>query len=136
MPDGTWMDAPYIRRAHVNIGDLLARWTGDRWRSPGTACSPAAEAPDEDLLSLIFFYEANTTPWWSRYPARSAATTFPPVSRTSTSGRAGRDRRHLSRARMAGLAAAAQPLPRAGSAGVTVRLTASNSVKRDDQLVA
>ena len=32
--DGTWVDAPFVPGAlTINSGDLLARWTGDRWRS-------------------------------------------------------------------------------------------------------
>jgi isopenicillin N synthase-like dioxygenase len=32
--DGTWHDAPIVPRSFiVNIGDLMARWTNDRWRS-------------------------------------------------------------------------------------------------------
>lgn len=59
--DGEWEDAPYDPDAlTVNIGDLMARWTGDRWRSTRhRVLPPRAEAPDEDLVSLIFFYETD-----------------------------------------------------------------------------
>jgi isopenicillin N synthase-like dioxygenase len=31
---GVWADVPYVRGSYVvNIGDLMARWTNDRWRS-------------------------------------------------------------------------------------------------------
>jgi len=61
--DGEWADAPYVPGAlTINTGDLLARWTGDRWRStPHRVLPPDPRAPAEDLVSLIFFYEAN--PW-------------------------------------------------------------------------
>ena len=79
--DGTWIDAPYDPAAlTVNIGDLLARWTGDRWRSTRhRVLPPQAEAPDEDLLSLIFFYEANHDAVVESLPAPIGRTSFPPV---------------------------------------------------------
>jgi isopenicillin N synthase-like dioxygenase len=57
-PDGRWEDAPFEPGAlTVNIGDMMARWTGDRWRSPRhRVLPPQASAPDEDLISLVFFY--------------------------------------------------------------------------------
>jgi isopenicillin N synthase-like dioxygenase len=59
--DGEWVDAPYDPDAFtVNIGDLMARWTGDRWRSTRhRVLPPSADAPEEDLVSLIFFYETD-----------------------------------------------------------------------------
>jgi len=58
---GRWLDAPYEPNAFtVNVGDLLARWTGDRWRSTRhRVLPPPAQAPDEELISLIVFLEAN-----------------------------------------------------------------------------
>jgi len=58
---GHWEDAPFDPAAFtVNIGDLMARWTGDRWRSTRhRVLPPVATAPDEDLVSLIFFYETD-----------------------------------------------------------------------------
>jgi isopenicillin N synthase-like dioxygenase len=60
-PDGDWEDVPYDPDAFtINTGDLLARWTGDRWISNRHRVLPVqAEAPDEDLVSLVYFYEAN-----------------------------------------------------------------------------
>jgi isopenicillin N synthase-like dioxygenase len=59
--DGRWEDAPFDPSAFtINIGDLMARWTGDRWRSTRhRVLPPDASAPDEDLVSLIFFYETD-----------------------------------------------------------------------------
>jgi isopenicillin N synthase-like dioxygenase len=56
-----WQDAPYDPAAlTINIGDLLARWTGDRWMSNRhRVLPPQASAPDEDLVSLVYFYEAD-----------------------------------------------------------------------------
>ncbi|GAB5896188.1 isopenicillin N synthase family dioxygenase [Mycolicibacterium mageritense] len=59
--EGHWIDAPVIPDAYtINIGDLMARWTGDRWTSTmHRVLPPSADAPDEELISLIFFFEAN-----------------------------------------------------------------------------
>jgi isopenicillin N synthase-like dioxygenase len=58
--DGTgWADAPYDPAAlTVNIGDLLAHWTGLRWRSGRhRVLPPQAGSPHEELVSLVFFFE-------------------------------------------------------------------------------
>jgi isopenicillin N synthase-like dioxygenase len=79
--DGEWADAPYDPGAlTVNIGDLLARWTGDRWRSTRhRVLPPHPDAPDEDLLSLIFFYECNYDAVIQALPAPIGRAAFPPV---------------------------------------------------------
>jgi isopenicillin N synthase-like dioxygenase len=61
MTDGTWADAPYAPGAFtVNVADLMARWSGDQWRSTRhRVLPPPAEAPSEELISLIMFLEAD-----------------------------------------------------------------------------
>lgn len=56
-----WSDAPYDSEAlTVNIGDLLEYWSGRRWPSGRhRVLPPQPHAPEEDLISLIYFYEAN-----------------------------------------------------------------------------
>ena len=56
-----WQDAPYDPDAFtVNIGDLLEYWSGRRWPSGRhRVLPPQPHAPEEDLVSLIYFYEAN-----------------------------------------------------------------------------
>jgi isopenicillin N synthase-like dioxygenase len=56
-----WEDAPYVPGTFtINTGDLLARWSGARWKSNRhRVLPPQAEAPDEDLVSLVYFYEAD-----------------------------------------------------------------------------
>jgi isopenicillin N synthase-like dioxygenase len=56
-----WQDAPFVPGSFtINSGDLLARWSGDRWKSNRhRVLPPQAEAPDEDLVSLVYFYEAD-----------------------------------------------------------------------------
>jgi isopenicillin N synthase-like dioxygenase len=73
--DGDWVDAPYEPGAFtINVGDLLSRWTGDRWRSTRhRVLPPDPTAPDEELLSLIFFYEVN--------PGAIVESLAPPIGR-------------------------------------------------------
>ena len=56
-----WEDAPHVPGAFtINTGDLLVRWSGARWKSNRhRVLPPQAEAPDEDLVSLVYFYEAD-----------------------------------------------------------------------------
>jgi isopenicillin N synthase-like dioxygenase len=56
-----WEDAPFAPDTFtINTGDLLARWSGGRWKSNRhRVLPPQAEAPDEDLVSLVYFYEAD-----------------------------------------------------------------------------
>ena len=58
--DGSWSDAPYVPDAlTINVADLLSRWTGERWRSTRhRVLPPPDQAPDEQLISLIVFLEA------------------------------------------------------------------------------
>jgi isopenicillin N synthase-like dioxygenase len=75
--EGEWIDAPVIPDAFtINIGDLMARWTGDRWTSTmHRVLPPSAEAPDEELISLIFFFEANLDQVIESFP--------PPIGRAN-----------------------------------------------------
>ncbi len=56
-----WVDAPHVPGCLViNTGDLLARWTGERWRSNRHRVLPPQDsAPDESLMSLVYFFEAD-----------------------------------------------------------------------------
>ncbi|MDI2127881.1 isopenicillin N synthase family dioxygenase [Yinghuangia seranimata] len=56
-----WEDAPYDPAAFtVNIGDLMARWTDGRWSSGRHRVLPPPEhAPDEELVSLVYFYDCD-----------------------------------------------------------------------------
>jgi isopenicillin N synthase-like dioxygenase len=56
---GGWVDAPWHPAAlTVNAGDLLAHWSGRRWRSGRhRVLPPQPDHPHEELISLVFFYE-------------------------------------------------------------------------------
>ena len=59
--DDGWTDAPWVPGAlTINTGDLLALWSGGRWKSNRHRVLPPQEAhPDEDLVSIVYFYEAD-----------------------------------------------------------------------------
>jgi isopenicillin N synthase-like dioxygenase len=61
LEDGTWLDAPWIPGSLVvNCGDLFTAWSNGRWRSaPHRVLPPHEDAPDESLVSLIYFCEAD-----------------------------------------------------------------------------
>jgi isopenicillin N synthase-like dioxygenase len=61
-PDGEWTEIPHIPGAFViNIGDLMARWTNDRWVSTlHRVVNPGAEQGGMNRRqSLAFFHQPN-----------------------------------------------------------------------------
>ncbi|GGY90401.1 oxidoreductase [Streptomyces olivaceoviridis] len=76
-----WQDAPYDPAAFtVNIGDLLARWTGDRWRSGRhRVLPPPVDAPAEELISLVYFGECTPGTLVESLPAPVGRVVYPPV---------------------------------------------------------
>jgi isopenicillin N synthase-like dioxygenase len=56
---GDWIDAPVVPGSLIiNTGDLIRRWTNDRWCSnEHRVLPPPAERPQEELISLVFFGE-------------------------------------------------------------------------------
>ncbi|WP_433286899.1 isopenicillin N synthase family dioxygenase [Pseudonocardia sp. CA-142604] len=81
-PDGTWVGAPHVPDAFtVNIGDLMARWTGNRWRSTRhRVLPPSPDAPHEELISLIMFLEADVDTVVTPLPAPIGRRGYPPVT--------------------------------------------------------
>lgn len=55
-PDGAWLDAtPLPGSLVVNLGDAMARWTNDRWRST----MHRVVVPERRRQSIAFFHNAN-----------------------------------------------------------------------------
>lgn len=76
-----WVDAPFVPGSFtINTGDLLSRWTGDRWKSNRhRVLPPDASAPDEELVSLIYFYETDPNAVIESIPAPLGRVAHPPV---------------------------------------------------------
>ncbi|MCX5380636.1 isopenicillin N synthase family oxygenase [Streptomyces sp. NBC_00091] len=76
-----WQDALWDPAAlTVNIGDLLARWTGDRWRAGRhRVLPPPAHAPAEELISLVYFYECDAHTRVESLPAPVGRVAHEPV---------------------------------------------------------
>jgi isopenicillin N synthase-like dioxygenase len=61
-PDGAWHDVmPAEQALLVNLGDLLAQWTNDRWRSTLHRVVPPAHGADgrSSRRSVAFFHDGN-----------------------------------------------------------------------------
>ena len=61
MPDGFWHDVMPVEGAFiVNLGDLMAQWTNDRWRSTlHRVVNPPREDAGSRRHSLVFFHQPN-----------------------------------------------------------------------------
>jgi validamycin A dioxygenase len=59
--DEGWTKPPYDPTSlAVILGDLMNRWTDGRWRAlRHRVLPPSPEAPNEELFSLVFFFEAD-----------------------------------------------------------------------------
>ncbi|GGN28646.1 isopenicillin N synthase family dioxygenase [Streptomyces fuscichromogenes] len=79
--EGGWEDAPFDPAAFtINIGDLMARWTGDRWRSGRhRVLPPPTDAPAEELMSLVYFGECTPGTTVESVPAPVGRVAYPPV---------------------------------------------------------
>ncbi|WP_224058684.1 isopenicillin N synthase family dioxygenase [Streptomyces kanamyceticus] len=76
-----WQDAPYEPGAiTLNIGDLMARWSGDRWRSGRhRVLPPPVDAPREELTSLVYFHACAPGTSIASLPAPVGRTPYPAV---------------------------------------------------------
>ncbi len=75
-PDGAWHDVlPDPGTFLVNLGDLLAEWTNDRWRSTLHRVVPPTVVGPARRRSVAFFQEANCDALVEVCPHASAPTT-------------------------------------------------------------
>jgi len=86
--DGQWVDVPILRDTLVvNIGELMARWTNDRWSATlhRVVNPPADLAPMSRRQSLVFFHNPNYDAEIACLPSCRDATR-PPRYPPTTSG--------------------------------------------------
>jgi len=59
LPDASWVHAPVVPNSFtINCGDMLAHWSGGRWRSAiHRMQAPDTTQPDTGLLSVVYFCE-------------------------------------------------------------------------------
>ncbi len=75
MQDDEWVDVPAPEGAFViNIGDLMARWTADRWVS--TLHRVVARPGQMDRQSLAFFHQPD---WDAQIVPLDGSDAYPPV---------------------------------------------------------
>ncbi|MEM9748013.1 MAG: 2-oxoglutarate and iron-dependent oxygenase domain-containing protein [Actinomycetota bacterium] len=69
--NGAWVDAPDGPGGlTINTGDLLRRWTNDRWCSNvHRVLPPPSEEPTEELISLVYFGEPNPDALVETFPS-------------------------------------------------------------------
>jgi isopenicillin N synthase-like dioxygenase len=59
--DGIWEEVPHHAGTFIiNLGDLMAQWTNDRWRSTlHRVVNPQKDASGEARMSIVFFQQPN-----------------------------------------------------------------------------
>lgn len=83
---GDWVDVPIAPDSYViNIGELMARWTNERWRATlhRVVNPPAEQGEASRRLSLVFFHNPNYDAPVAALPgtvAPGAAPKYPPTS--------------------------------------------------------
>jgi isopenicillin N synthase-like dioxygenase len=83
--DGVWRDAPIVPGTFVvNIGDLMSRWTNDRWVSTlHRVQNPAQGRWDVPRLSIPYFHQPNYDAVIEAIPtcvAPGEQATYPPIT--------------------------------------------------------
>ena len=84
-PDGEWEDVPTVDGSFViNLGDLMATWTNDRWVSTMHRVV-VPEGDTDDRLSIAFFHQPSYDALIECIPTCAGADD-PPRHETTTSG--------------------------------------------------
>ena len=87
--DGTWLDVPHRPGCFVvNIGDMLARWTNDRWVSTlhRVVNPPADRVAESRRQSVVFFQNPNYDALVSCLPGCTDAANPPKYAPTTSGG--------------------------------------------------
>jgi isopenicillin N synthase-like dioxygenase len=87
--DGQWSDVPHVPGCFVvNIGDMMARWTNDRWvLTLHRVVNPPMElAPASRRQSLVFFHNPNYDAVVSCLPGCADAANPPKYAPTTSGG--------------------------------------------------
>jgi isopenicillin N synthase-like dioxygenase len=87
--DGQWLDVPHVPGCFVvNIGDMLARWTNDRWVSTlhRVVNPPADRAAESRRQSVVFFQNPNYDATVSCLPSCTDAANPPKYPPTTSGG--------------------------------------------------
>ena len=79
--DGSWQDVTARPGEFiVNIGDMMQRWTGDRWHSTiHRVANPPADAAARPRVSIGFFLHPNYDAVIAPLPGGAGPTTYAPV---------------------------------------------------------
>lgn len=81
MIDKQWLDVPYIHDSFVvNLGDLMARWSNDRWRSTLHRVLP--QRADQHRYSAAYFFDIDFHAEVSALPGCfdvNAPARYPPI---------------------------------------------------------
>jgi len=86
---GTWSDVPHLPGSFVvNIGDMLARWTNDRWVSTlhRVVNPPPERVAESRRQSLVFFHNPNYDAVVSCLPGCADPATPPKYPPTTSGG--------------------------------------------------
>lgn len=81
--DGVWHEvSPADDALLINLGDLMARWTGDRWMSTlHRVKPPVVDGTIERRRSAAFFHDGNIDATVSAMPTEKAgSTSYPPIT--------------------------------------------------------
>tara|TARA_B100000686_G_C16798152_1_gene983912 strand:+ start:2745 stop:3749 length:1005 start_codon:yes stop_codon:yes gene_type:complete len=86
--DGSWEPVPWVKDAFsINIGDLMAEWTNDRWVSTmHRVANPPSTKSHMSKTSLLFFHQPNYDAEIECIPTCTSSDNLPKYSKT-TSGK-------------------------------------------------
>ena len=87
--DGAWLDVPHLPGCFVvNIGDMLARWTNDRWVSTlhRVVNPPPDRVAESRRQSVVFFQNPNYDAVVSCLPSCADGANQPKYPRTTAGG--------------------------------------------------